>query len=84
MVSFNVDTDRFVENTAWVTPGDGILVDDRNGDGIINDITETLSEYYGADQQWISSHSTNAKCYDDGLVALKPLDNDVKIYGITA
>ncbi len=62
-VAFNVDNDPYIENTGWVSAADGIVVHDRNGDGRINDITETLSEYY-----------TPAAV--DGLSALATLDSN--------
>ncbi|MBW1650851.1 MAG: S8 family serine peptidase, partial [Deltaproteobacteria bacterium] len=60
-VVFDVDNDNYAERTGWVSAQDGILVHDKNEDGVINDITETISEYYVA----------NAA---DGLEALKTLD----------
>ena len=45
-VTFDVDNDGKQERTGWVSSEDGILVEDQNGDGIINNITETISEYY--------------------------------------
>ena len=62
-VSFDVDNDGFVENTGWVSGKDGIVVHDKNGDGIINDISETLSEYY-------------TENVVDGLEALATLDSN--------
>ena len=47
---FDVDNDDYAENTGWVTGEDAILVHDVNGDGSINDITETISEFYGAEK----------------------------------
>ncbi|MDB9414783.1 hypothetical protein PN446_19935, partial [Microcystis aeruginosa CS-567/02] len=44
---FDIDGDGYAENTAWVSPQDGILTLDLNGDGKINNITEIFSEYYG-------------------------------------
>jgi hypothetical protein len=38
--SFDLDGDGFATKTAWVGPDDGLLVLDRNGDGMINDISE--------------------------------------------
>ncbi len=62
-VSFDVDHDGYKENTGWVSREDGIVVHDKNRDGIINDISETISEYY-------TSGVT------DGLEALKTLDSN--------
>ncbi|NCR21969.1 MAG: hypothetical protein GPJ27_08630, partial [Microcystis aeruginosa L111-01] len=44
---FDIDADGYAENTAWVSPQDGILTIDLNGDGTINNITEIFSEHYG-------------------------------------
>jgi Ca2+-binding RTX toxin-like protein len=60
-VFFDVDNDGFQEQTGWVSATDGILVQDKNGDGQINNITETLSEHFVA----------GAK---DGFEALATLD----------
>lgn len=62
-VSFDVDNDGYIENTGWVKGTDGIVVHDKNGDGVINDITETISEYY-------------TENVADGLEALKTLDSN--------
>ncbi len=48
-VLFDADHDGgSLEQTGWVFPQDGIVVMDRNGNGRIGDISETLSEYFGA------------------------------------
>ncbi|WP_458765249.1 hypothetical protein [Cupriavidus basilensis] len=39
--------DGRLEQTGWVSREDGIVVVDRNKNGRIDDISETLSEYYG-------------------------------------
>ena len=41
---FDMDADGFAERTAWVAPDDAFLIHDRNGDGIVNDI----SEFFGS------------------------------------
>ncbi|NCS03658.1 MAG: hypothetical protein GPJ06_16725, partial [Microcystis aeruginosa G13-11] len=46
-IFFDIDGDGYAENTAWVSPEDGILTIDLNGDGTINNITEIFSENYG-------------------------------------
>ncbi len=43
---FDFDADGYAENTAWVSPEDGILTLDLNQDGTINNITEVFSEYF--------------------------------------
>nr|NCS31076.1 hypothetical protein [Microcystis aeruginosa F13-15] len=61
---FDIDGDGYTENTAWVSPQDGILTIDLNGDGKINNITEIFSERYG---------NGTAK---SGIEALTPLDSN--------
>jgi len=39
-VFFDVDGDGAQEHTGWVSPDDGLLVLDRNGDGVVNDGSE--------------------------------------------
>lgn len=41
---FDHDGDGFAEATGWVAPGDGLLVWDRNADGIINDGRELFGD----------------------------------------
>ena len=45
-IFFDMDNDGYAENTAWVSPFDGILATDVNHDGTINNISEIFSEYY--------------------------------------
>ena len=68
-IYFDVDNDGAIERTGWVGADDGILVHDLNGDGEINNITETLSEYYGAPE------GTGA-IYGNGFEALATLDSN--------
>ena len=73
-VSFDVDNDGKLERTGWVTPQDGILVHDKNQDGKINNITETISEYYNPNDGSIKD--ADGKYSTDGLSALKKLDSN--------
>jgi hypothetical protein len=81
-VSFDVDNDGKVERTGWVDGNDAILVHDKNGDGTINDITETISEYYQLDNlfdgdinaSWTAD--AEGKYSNDGLDALSKLDSN--------
>jgi Ca2+-binding RTX toxin-like protein len=66
---FDIDNDGSQERTGWVGQDDGMLVHDLNGDGQINDITETLSEYYDADK------GTGA-IWDSSFAALESLDSN--------
>jgi Ca2+-binding RTX toxin-like protein len=45
---FDIDLDGFAEHTGWVSPQDGLLAWDRNGDGSINDIGELFGAGYVA------------------------------------
>lgn len=68
-ILFDIDNDGHQERTGWVGADDGILVHDLNGDGRINNITETLSEYYGA------AEGTGA-VWASGFAALASLDSN--------
>ena len=46
-VQFDYDVDGETEQTAWVQSDDGFLVQDRNGDGVINDRSEMFGDMYG-------------------------------------
>ena len=83
-IYFDVDNDGAIERTGWVGADDGILGHDLNGDGEINNITETLSEYYGAaDSRGASGQSTRGEgnygtgaIYGNGFEALATLDSN--------
>ncbi|MGK7889913.1 MAG: hypothetical protein AB4042_11305, partial [Leptolyngbyaceae cyanobacterium] len=62
-VTFDMDNDGVGDRTGWLSPEDGFLAYDRNGDGQINNITELFSEY----------HSPGAHT---GLQALATLDSN--------
>ena len=72
-VTFDVDNDGMSERTGWVSNQDGILVDDVNQDGKINNITETISEYYNPNDESVAD--ADGKYSTDGLAALKKLDS---------
>jgi len=70
---FDIDNDGgSKEHTGWVSAEDGILVHDLNGNGVIETIQETLSEYYNG----VAGSDGNAgtRPYTDGFAALKSLD----------
>jgi hypothetical protein len=71
---FDHDGDGFAEQTGWVDSNDGLLVMDRNGDGVINDGKELFG-----DQTVLSNGKTAA----NGFEALTDLDSndDGKIDG---
>ncbi len=62
-VLFNMDADEYKEQTGWIKNGTGFLVMDKNGDGVINDVSEIFSEYF----------TTGAK---NGLAALATFDSN--------
>ncbi len=43
---FDMNIDGNVENTGWFSPEEGMLVIDKNNDGIINDLSEVFSENF--------------------------------------
>ncbi|WP_051206324.1 proprotein convertase P-domain-containing protein [Sporomusa ovata] len=73
-VLFDADHDGKQEQTGWVSSGDGILVVDRNANGKIDDMSETLSEYYGG--QAGTNGNSGTKPYKNGFDALKSLDSN--------
>ncbi len=74
-VLFDADNDGgSLEQTGWVSNADGIVVHDLNGDGKINNIRETLSEYYNGVAG--SNGVAGAKPYANGFAALKSLDSN--------
>lgn len=72
-VLFDADNDGgSKEQTGWVSAEDGIVVHDVNADGVINNIAETLSEYYKGVAG--SNGVAGTKPYTNGFAALKSLD----------
>ncbi|HIJ85104.1 MAG TPA: hypothetical protein HPQ00_12995, partial [Magnetococcales bacterium] len=43
---FDMNADGLLDQTGWVSGGDGLLVLDRNANGTIDDIREVVSEYF--------------------------------------
>lgn len=74
-VLFDIDNDGgSQEVSGWVSAQDGILVMDRNGNGRIDNIAETFSEYFNG----LTGTGGNAgtKPYSDGFAALKSQDSN--------
>ncbi|HYG47425.1 MAG TPA: tandem-95 repeat protein [Allosphingosinicella sp.] len=75
---FDLDNDGFAEHVAWAQKGDGLLVFDRSGNGLIDDGTELFGSNYtqqtGGQQQQLGQ---------DGFADLAGLDTDGD-YRITA
>ena len=66
-VQFDILANGQATQTGWVSPGDGILVMDRNGDQIIND----GSELFGS-----STAMSDGVASPDGFTALRELDSN--------
>ncbi|KQW35078.1 hypothetical protein ASC85_21110 [Pseudomonas sp. Root401] len=74
-VLFDVDNDGgSLEETGWVSAQDGIVVVDRNNNGKIDNISETLSEYFGGATG--TGGNTGEKPFANGFAALKSLDSN--------
>ena len=73
-VLFDVDNDGKKEITGWTTATDGIVVMDRNNNGVIDGIDETMSEYFTGTVG--SNGNSGTKPYANGFAALKSLDSN--------
>lgn len=75
-VLFDVDHDGTAskEITGWASKEDGIVVMDLNGNGKIDGIHETMSEYFNG--QVGTGGSADTKPYTNGFAALKSLDSN--------
>ena len=74
-VLFDIDNDGgSLEQTGWVSKEDGIVVVDLNSNGKIDNISETLSEYYKGAKG--TDGSAGIKNFKDGFAALKSLDSN--------
>ncbi|MDP1610952.1 MAG: LysM peptidoglycan-binding domain-containing protein [Sulfuritalea sp.] len=74
-VLFDIDHDGgSKEQTGWVSAQDGIVVMDLNGNGQIDDISETMSEYFNGAVG--TGGEAGTKPYANGFAALKSLDSN--------
>jgi Ca2+-binding RTX toxin-like protein len=73
-VLFDIDHDGRKEITGWSSAEDGIVVMDLNGNGKIDDISETLSEYFNGAVG--TGGNAGTKPYTNGFAALKSLDSN--------
>ncbi len=74
-VLFDADNDGgSLEQTGWVSATDGIVAVDRNGNGKIDNISETLSEYFGGAAG--TGGNAGEKRFKDGFAALKSMDSN--------
>ena len=75
-VLFDSDHDGgSLEITGWVSAQDGIVVHDLNGDGVINDMSETLSEYYNGTVG--TGGDPGSQPFANGFAALASLDSNL-------
>ncbi|SEH43531.1 Regulatory P domain of the subtilisin-like proprotein convertase [Magnetospirillum fulvum] len=74
-VLFDIDNDGgSKEICGWVSPTDGIVVHDTNGNGVIDTIAETLSEYYAGTAG--TGGNNGQRRFADGFAALASLDTN--------
>ncbi|MFI3156939.1 MAG: S8 family serine peptidase, partial [Methylococcaceae bacterium] len=74
-VLFDIDNDGgSKELTGWVSAADGILVQDLNGNGKIDNISETFSEYFNGTTG--TGGNAGSKPYRDGFAALQSQDSN--------
>ena len=66
-VYFDFDGDGFAEKTSWIDQGDGLLVYDRNNNGIIDDGKELFGD---------KTVMSNGKVASNGFEALSDLDTN--------
>ncbi len=74
-VFFDADNDGgSLEETGWVSSQDGIVVVDANANGKIDNISETLSEYFGGTAG--TRGEAGQKRFANGFAALASLDSN--------
>ncbi|XVN13927.1 hypothetical protein QZH47_21675 [Pseudomonas corrugata] len=74
-VFFDADNDGgSLEETGWVSDQDGIVVVDANANGKIDNISETLSEYFGGAAG--TNGEAGQKRFANGFAALASLDSN--------
>ncbi len=74
-VFFDADNDGgSLEETGWVSPEDGVVVVDANANGRIDNISETLSEYFGGTAG--ADGEAGQKRFANGFAALASLDSN--------
>jgi len=61
---FDIDNDGSANMTGWVDPNDGLLVFDRNGNGIVDDQSELFGNRNRAAYEDLAQYDEN----DDGLI----------------
>ena len=71
-----LQADGKLHHTSWVAPGTGILAMDLNGNGKIDDITETFSQYFASSGYNIYGYRLGS-FYNNGIEALAALFNGI-------
>ncbi|MBK5437993.1 hypothetical protein JFV30_14545 [Pseudomonas sp. TH32] len=73
-VQFDMNNDGQKVQTGWSSIKEGIVVLDLNKNGKIDDISELMSEYFGAVQG--SNESPSEKTFENAFYALRSLDSN--------
>jgi hypothetical protein len=74
-VQFDVDNNGgSLEKTGWISPADGMLVADLNGNGRIDNMSEIVSEYFSG--QVGLNGSSGTRPFGSSIEALQSLDTD--------
>ena len=75
-VLFDTDHSGSLKQTGWFDARDGMVVHDLNGNGRIDDVSETLSEFYKGQ---VGQHGqAGEKQFKNGFAALATLDRDAQ------
>jgi hypothetical protein len=72
-VAFDIDADGRLDRVGWVGPGDGLLVRDRNANGVIDSGAELFGSATPLDAQGSPSEGSGVRAAD-GFQALAALD----------
>lgn len=76
---FDIDHDGLQEVTGWTDGIDAILVNDLNGNGVIDSIAETFSEFY-AGTPGATIGEEGQRRFANGFAALASLDNGNRVF----
>ena len=78
-VYFDLDNNNFKEQTAWISPNDGLLVFDRNSNGTIDNGSELFGNFtplLNTDSSFALQTQNDKVLAKDGFEALANLDSD--------
>lgn len=73
-VHFDMNNDGEKVQTGWSSPDEGMVVLDLDGNGKIDNVSELMSEYFGAEQG--RRDSPSKKTFDNAFDALRSLDSN--------